>query len=70
MANTTIPSLNSIAAPSSAAMLWVADPGASPEDRSLTLANLLAWVEPRVTAYIAYDLVIDSDADLDLGVRL
>jgi hypothetical protein len=44
MANQTIGGLNSIASPSSAGMLWVSDPNASPQDRSLTLAALLTYL--------------------------
>jgi hypothetical protein len=44
MANTTIPSLSTIASPSSAGLLWVSDPNASPQDRSLSLANLLSYL--------------------------
>jgi hypothetical protein len=38
--NQTIPGLNTISAPSSAGLLWVSDPNASPQDRSLTLTAL------------------------------
>jgi len=44
MANQTIPGLNTITSPSSAGLLWVSDPNASPQDRSLTLANLQAYL--------------------------
>lgn len=42
--NQTIPGLSSIASPSSAGLLWVSDPSANPQDRSLTLANLFAML--------------------------
>ena len=40
----TIVGLGSIVSPSSAALLWVADPNANPQDRSFNLANLLAYL--------------------------
>src|SRR5208337_1311158 len=40
----TIVGLGSIVSLSSAALLWVADPNANPQDRSFNLANLLAYL--------------------------
>lgn len=44
MANSTIGSLSSIIAPSSAAMAWISDPNASPQDRSWSLANMPSFL--------------------------
>ncbi len=44
MANQTISGLSSLASPSSAGLLWIYDPNASPQDRSLTLAALQLWL--------------------------
>lgn len=41
MANKTIPDLSTITSPTSNALLWINDSTASPQDRSLSLANLL-----------------------------
>ena len=38
MANQTIPGLSSIASPASSAMLWINDPTANPQDRSLKIS--------------------------------
>ena len=40
MANQTISGLSTISSPSSAALAWIYDPNASPQDRSFSLANL------------------------------
>ena len=50
MANQTIPGLSTISAPSSAAMLWITDPNASPQDRSLSLQKLNAFLMAKGTA--------------------
>jgi hypothetical protein len=47
MAVQTIPGLSTISSPSSAALMWIADPGASPQDRSFSLANLWIWIARR-----------------------
>jgi hypothetical protein len=44
MANQTISGLSTISSPSSAALAWIYDPNASPQDRSLSLANLLTYL--------------------------
>lgn len=53
MTNQTIVGLNTIASPSSAALLWVSDPNASPQDRSLSLGNLLTYLNGKGMALIA-----------------
>jgi hypothetical protein len=42
MANSTISSLTSISTPSSAGMLWISDPNASPQDRSWAISAIQA----------------------------
>ena len=42
MANQTIPGLPTISTPISAAMMWINDPSASPQDRSLALNKLIS----------------------------
>jgi len=44
MSNQTISGLPTIVTPSSAGMLWVGDPNASPQDRSWSVANIWAWI--------------------------
>lgn len=53
MSNQTIPGLNSITTPSSAGLLWVSDPNASPQDRSWNLANLWTWISGKVNSFMA-----------------
>ena len=58
MANQTIPGLSSTTSPSTATMLWINDPNASPQDRSIKVNLLLSfigivssWVSVLTTAF-------------------
>jgi hypothetical protein len=50
MANQTIAGLSTISSPSSAALAWVYDPNASPQDRSFSLANLRAYLQRKIVS--------------------
>ena len=45
MANQTIPGLTGITSPSSAGLLWISDPNASPQDRKFSLDALTSYLE-------------------------
>jgi hypothetical protein len=53
MATNTIPGLTTIATPSSGGMLWICDTTASPQDRSLSLTALTAWLKTKTKIGLA-----------------
>jgi hypothetical protein len=53
MANQTIPGLSTLSLPSSAAMLWINDPSANPQDRSISLPRLYSWLQGKATPLAA-----------------